>query len=167
MDLPLTYTSALTKWSAAMSYSDSAAAWYLHHTKCPSSIPDSFWVLLPGCVHPSRVARKGLTTSRTPRMVGMREEKRRGIRMRGLERMAAITRGAFPTPSTMRRAPSTRGRKERLPEPRDRENGKRHGEDGQKEVPFRCLSGFTSLEIPPQMADGISCGACGQRPHKD
>ena len=101
-------------------------------------------------------------------MVGMREERRRGIRMGGLDRMAAITSGAFPTPSTMRRAPSTRGQEgEDCLRPRERENGKRHGEDGQKEVPSRGLSGFTSLEIPPQMADGISRGACGQRPHKE
>lgn len=101
-------------------------------------------------------------------MVGMREERRRGIRMGGLGADGGDNQRSFSHPVYHEKGAQYQGQEgEDCLRPRERENGKRHGEDGQKEVPSRDLSDFTSLEIPPQIADGISRGACGQRPHKE
>ena len=50
--------------------------------------------------------------------------------------------------------------------PEEREDGKGHGKHEQEQVSAGRGGGFMSLDVPPQVADGVDCCAGGQGPHE-
>ena len=122
----------------------------------------------PKIMMTSWAAWKGLTTSRIPRITGMRDERSKGNEDSGLDLNGGNDQRNLPhTVHQEKGAQHQREEGENRLGPQEGEGGEGDGENGQEEASSGGLSVFTPLNIPPQVADRVGRSTGGQRPYKD
>lgn len=132
------------------------------------SLTPSATRVAPKIMMTRRAAGKGFTTNRMPRTVGIREERIRGMRMGGLGVERGENQGELSHSIHQKEGAQHQGEEgENCLGPGEGKDGKRQGKDGQEEIPSGALSGFAPLDIPPEVADGVSRRAGGQGPYED